>query len=105
MVAVHRAQDEIAVFDDQLGPAFDEAAEPVRVKCNKGEQGCNRTSTSPPPSVAKNAALPLIARESTDARMTSKTASKAVLGASDRLWPNRTIISVAINTPPPRNEI
>jgi hypothetical protein len=38
MVAVHRAQNEIAVFDDQLGTAFDEAAEPVRVKCNKGEQ-------------------------------------------------------------------
>ena len=38
---------------------------------------CTRTMTTLPPSVAKNAALPLMARDNTDARMTMRTASNA----------------------------
>src|SRR5437588_2578956 len=30
--SVHRVQDEIAILDNQFGPAFNKAAEPVRMK-------------------------------------------------------------------------
>ena len=38
VIAVHGAYDEIAIFDDHFGPAFDQDAEPVRVKCAPREQ-------------------------------------------------------------------
>jgi hypothetical protein len=50
-------------------------------------------ATTPPPSVAKKAAEPLTARESTAARMTSRTASNGVFRESERLCPSRTVVS------------
>src|SRR5882757_9024722 len=48
-----------------------------------------------PPSVAEKAAEPLMPRESTAARTTSKTASNGVFRESKRLCPSRTATSVA----------
>jgi hypothetical protein len=55
--------------------------------------------------VARKGAEPLMARESTAARMTSRMASNGVLCVSERLWPNRTIINVARKMMIPRKEI
>src|SRR5437899_6564144 len=38
VVAMHRVQDEIAILDNQFGPAFNKAAEPVRMKGDEREQ-------------------------------------------------------------------
>jgi hypothetical protein len=58
-----------------------------------------------PPSVAEKAAEPLMPRESTAARMTSKTASNGVFRESKRWCPSRTATSVARknNDPTQRN--
>ena len=53
----------------------------------------------------KSAAEPLMARESTAARMTSKTASNGVFRESERLCPSRTATSVTRKTMIPRSEI
>src|SRR5437588_5284326 len=59
----------------------------------------------PAPIVGKKGAEPLMARASTDATMTIRTASKAVFSASERLLLNRTMIKVAAKTITPRSEI
>ena len=38
VVAMHRVQDEIAILDNQFGPAFNKAAELVRMKGDEREQ-------------------------------------------------------------------
>ena len=38
VVAMHRVQDEIAILDNQFGPAFNKAAKPVRMKGDEREQ-------------------------------------------------------------------
>ena len=62
-------------------------------------------STKPLPSVGKNAALPLTARASIDARMNPSTASNAVFCERNRRSPQRTIASAAAKTTTPRRLI
>ena len=78
-------QNEIAIFDDHFRPAFDQNAEPVGVIGDQGEEPVQQHEHQPSAKRGKKAALPLIARDRTDARMTMSTASNAVLRASERL--------------------
>ena len=95
VVAPHHAKIAFAIAHDDVGLAFDQNSEPVRSSMPDARRGGEATlETTPPPIVAKNAAEPLIARESTEARITSKTASNGVLCESERLCPSRTMASV-----------
>jgi len=106
MVAAHGVQNEIAILDNYFRQTLDQATEAMRVKGNKGEQAMQQNEHQAATERGEKCRAAVDrARESTDARMTSKTASNAVLRDRDRLWPNRIMISVAINTITPRNEI
>jgi len=105
VVTPHHPKIAFAITYDDIGPAFDQNPERVRIVCHIAKRRCSNTKTTLPPIVAKNADEPLMARESTDARITSKTASNGVLCERERLCPSRTMASAATNTMMPRSEI
>src|SRR5256885_15987153 len=66
---------------------------------------CNKTRTTLAPIDVKKPALPLMARERTDAKITSRIASNAVFSASERLLLKRTSTSVSRKMITPRTDI
>src|SRR5205085_10862513 len=65
---------------------------------------CRKTRTKLQPIDVKKPAVPLIARDRTDDKMTSKIASNAVFSASERLLLTRTIRSATRKMITPRRE-
>src|SRR5882672_2931633 len=103
VVTPHHAKVALTVAHDDVRPAFNQDPKRVRIVCHIAKRRCSNTKTTLPPIVAKNADEPLMARESTDARITSKTASSGVLCERERLCPSRTMASAATNTMMPRS--
>ena len=92
MVTPHHAKIALSVAHDDVRLAFNQNTErDGNSMPNARRARCSNTKTTPPPIVARNAAEPLIARESTEARITSKTASNGVLCERERLCPSRTM--------------
>ena len=94
MVAPHHGYIALSIAHNEIRFAFDQNPEPMGIECEKGEKAMEQHQNHATAERRKKAAEPLMARESTAARMTSKTASNGVFRDSERLCPSRTAASV-----------
>ena len=105
VISSHGAETRLPSSTIHLRPAFDQNAEPVGVIGHQGEEPVEEDEHHPAAKRRKKRSAAVDRARKTDARMTIRTASKAVLRASERLCPSRTIMSVATKTMIPRSEI
>ena len=79
VVTPHHPKIAFTIAHDDIGLAFNQNPKPVGIGSQMRKEAVKQYQDDTPPIVAKNAAEPLIARESTEARITSKTASNGVV--------------------------